>query len=806
MAEVAGEVKLILSADGTGWSAELDKAQRSLNKLKGSTSDTARHARAEMTEARHSIHLVTEEFGVHLPRALQGFVAKLPGVAEVMAHAFSAVAVIGLGMVIVETGKKVYEFLEKQKKASEEAERATKKLISSREQATLEIEVANAKLDEQIAKLEKKPGDALKTSLAEARLEAFRLGESLEHDVEEAHKLIETSMSAGFLQRTFLAAAGSQGTLDQIVKYQEELVKISQTIDPAKRTDDIRKFTGETLGKLHEEIEARQTLASLQDKYRHAVIGEGVMAPAEVSQLTGLQARFGKAGMEQDQTTVLNGLKTFYQMVQGQNLFADATAEQIEKQRHERELQAAKDKADLAKEANEAIKRQTLERIAAMDDELAQVKNDHALSLEEERDFYQKRYMIGTNLGDPINILIMKRMSSLSTQIFNKDKTAAEEWLRMMADLRKESDRMAGENNPLMPDREEARNASQTAGARMAALHDRPEILRAIADAQNELTASEQVQSNAMEEHTAKILQQTIGLRRLREELVNIEEQRATLAVLGPRSYTPQMNPEVLENQAIEKRAQIQAAEQTLQYTKERDTFGGEMQQMFSEWIKRTTDLRGAIASVFDSSLSTVNSAILKTMTDPYHRGDWKAAGKSIFSGIAGTGLTAAEGALMKGFGLGSHKPLGTAQDPMWIRDAGTAVGAAGRGIFGSILNSSSTAATGAGSAVGKILGTVMSAIPFMADGGSLATGMPAIVGERGPELFIPSGSGRIVPNDALRGGTSHVWNIDARGSTDPAAVRFAVQRGIMEAAPRIAAGSIAASRDMAARKPVMAR
>jgi hypothetical protein len=106
---------------------------------------------------------------------------------------------------------------------------------------------------------------------------------------------------------------------------------------------------------------------------------------------------------------------------------------------------------------------------------------------------------------------------------------------------------------------------------------------------------------------------------------------------------------------------------------------------------------------------------------------------------------------------------------------------------------------------VGKVLGTLVSAIPFMAEGGSLDTGMPAIVGERGPELFVPSGSGRIIPNDAL-GGMTHVWNIDARGSSDPAAVRFAVQRGILEAAPRIAAGSIAASRDMAARKPTLAR
>jgi hypothetical protein len=53
---------------------------------------------------------------------------------------------------------------------------------------------------------------------------------------------------------------------------------------------------------------------------------------------------------------------------------------------------------------------------------------------------------------------------------------------------------------------------------------------------------------------------------------------------------------------------------------------------------------------------------------------------------------------------------------------------------------------------------------------------------------------------------TSHTWNIDARGASDPAAVRFAVQPAIAEAAPMIAAGSIAAARDLDSRRPLMSR
>jgi lambda family phage tail tape measure protein len=52
------------------------------------------------------------------------------------------------------------------------------------------------------------------------------------------------------------------------------------------------------------------------------------------------------------------------------------------------------------------------------------------------------------------------------------------------------------------------------------------------------------------------------------------------------------------------------------------------------------------------------------------------------------------------------------------------------------------------------------------ADGGSPTVGQPAIVGERGPELFVPRSAGTIIPNHALSGigGTNNVttYNINA--------------------------------------------
>ena len=78
--------------------------------------------------------------------------------------------------------------------------------------------------------------------------------------------------------------------------------------------------------------------------------------------------------------------------------------------------------------------------------------------------------------------------------------------------------------------------------------------------------------------------------------------------------------------------------------------------------------------------------------------------------------------------------------------------------------------------------------LPGKAIGGPVQGGKPYIVGERGPEMFVPSRSGSIVPNKGLGGGMT--INVDARGASDPAAVRAQVEQGIAQAAPYIIAAA----------------
>ena len=61
--------------------------------------------------------------------------------------------------------------------------------------------------------------------------------------------------------------------------------------------------------------------------------------------------------------------------------------------------------------------------------------------------------------------------------------------------------------------------------------------------------------------------------------------------------------------------------------------------------------------------------------------------------------------------------------------------------------------------------------IPPRAEGGPVGAGRPYIVGERGPELFVPRSSGQIVPNGG--GGVQNHFNVDMRGASADAVIEL---------------------------------
>ncbi len=57
----------------------------------------------------------------------------------------------------------------------------------------------------------------------------------------------------------------------------------------------------------------------------------------------------------------------------------------------------------------------------------------------------------------------------------------------------------------------------------------------------------------------------------------------------------------------------------------------------------------------------------------------------------------------------------------------------------------------------------IFSNLAGFANGGRPPVGRPSIVGEKGPEIFVPSTAGTIIPNDKIGGSSTNiVVNVDA--------------------------------------------
>ena len=96
--------------------------------------------------------------------------------------------------------------------------------------------------------------------------------------------------------------------------------------------------------------------------------------------------------------------------------------------------------------------------------------------------------------------------------------------------------------------------------------------------------------------------------------------------------------------------------------------------------------------------------------------------------------------------------------------------------ILNSVLSIFPGGGTGSGLAVSGGAGFDMGALNNVglagfgkrAMGGPVAGGTPYIVGEKGPELFMPGRSGTVIPNNALGGGSTNVVvNVDASGNSN---------------------------------------
>jgi hypothetical protein len=193
-----------------------------------------------------------------------------------------------------------------------------------------------------------------------------------------------------------------------------------------------------------------------------------------------------------------------------------------------------------------------------------------------------------------------------------------------------------------------------------------------------------------------------------------------------------------------------------------------------------------AIKPVIDMAVAQIQSIVkviegVVKIIQGIRNGDWS----TVWAGIKQVVVGAVEGMvasvvrlpLMIMAALSRKAFAALEQIGGWIKDAvldglsglaGAAVGMIS-GVINSalgLINSAISKANAAASIINKVLpGNPVGSIPSIgliggrASGGPVAAGVPYMVGERGPELFVPGSSGAIVPNGSKSGGVTIVLN-----------------------------------------------
>ena len=210
--------------------------------------------------------------------------------------------------------------------------------------------------------------------------------------------------------------------------------------------------------------------------------------------------------------------------------------------------------------------------------------------------------------------------------------------------------------------------------------------------------------------------------------------------------------------------------------------------------IKRAQDTQQELGHIALTFVDGINSELSKGITGG--KMDFSKVFMSSAQSLAKTGLQTAEGYGLKALGLGGKRDGSSSDAALFVQMAGGGipgldtsifaksgasvsgpsglVGGASKGILG-MLNNSNWASKLFG---GKLFGSGSIFGGGFATGGDVMGGVPIDVGELGPERFVPSTNGRIVPNKDVNNGGPSIGYIDAR-ATDPVQTHMAVLRGM---------------------------
>jgi hypothetical protein len=333
----------------------------------------AEEAEYSVTEAKHALHGLGEEIGVHIPRFVQGFVAEMPAVGSALSAAFSAVAVIGLIQVLAELPEAFRKIEESVTGWDETAKKAYEHQIEIN-QKYLDLIRETARAQQELNLVGKTGSDEKKTALqievSETQKNIDELHAGQVKVAADMKTLSELEEQSGFHLRDLLNpgmrlfANHIAGTSDEMKRLQTEIQK---TTDKNIALDlAIRKSQQQTQPKVKAEENTAQIEEAKKAADERAAIEKRfneITAELNLKHQQELLASIQKVNADEEAATA-DRLKRGFAAVEESGRIIDAyNRDQRQKEKHEQdELVALLDKVRNEEIARDIQAREEAER------------------------------------------------------------------------------------------------------------------------------------------------------------------------------------------------------------------------------------------------------------------------------------------------------------------------------------------------------------------------------------------------------------------------------------------------------------
>jgi hypothetical protein len=218
MAKKIGLISINLEAGTAQFNSDLAAAKQKMKDFaasaRGNVNELSHASVSGMQSASAALRLFEGNLTNNL-RAVENFVSKTLGMGPALKAVFPLVGGAAFGGLLFELGEKVAAFYKTISEHSEKAVGAFAELNAAAAASNAQLQVANDRLENTIAKLEHRPQNLLKLQLDEATASALKLSEALDKDLAALSKLVN-EQKQGFWADLFSRQAGVEDVAKEL--------------------------------------------------------------------------------------------------------------------------------------------------------------------------------------------------------------------------------------------------------------------------------------------------------------------------------------------------------------------------------------------------------------------------------------------------------------------------------------------------------------------------------------------------------------------------------------------------------------